>query len=106
MMSEGRRLGQSGTRRGQGEEMGGEAGGDGDIYTNRSCSPWNARDAPASPAHLQLSAEGGPQAILSTSSHCSLQARGRLLRAPTTAGLLFMLSAGRKSARNNLVLGN
>lgn len=31
---------------------------------------------------------------------------GRLLRAPTAAGLLFMLSAGSKRAWGSLVLGN
>lgn len=45
-------------------------------YINRSFSPWNARDAPASPTQLLLDAGGGPQAIFSISSRCSLQARG------------------------------
>ena len=91
-----------------------EGGGDGrrgrgrwrQSYINRSFSPWNATDAPASPAHLQLGAGGGPQATFSTSLRCSPLARGKLLRTPTTAGLLFTLSAGTREARDNLVRGN
>lgn len=78
----------------------------GQSYINRSFSPWNATDAPASPAHLQLGAGGGPQATFSTSSRCSPLARGKLLKTPTTAGLLLTVSAGTREARDNLVRGN
>lgn len=45
-------------------------------YINRRFSPWNAREALASPARLQLRAGGEPRAVFSTSSHRSQQVRG------------------------------
>lgn len=56
--------------------------------------------------HTSSSArEEGPKLLSPPLFNCSLQARGRLLRAPTTAGLLFMLSHRERGGEGQLGSG-
>lgn len=62
-------------------------------------------ELPASPAHLQLGAGGGPQATFSTSSRCSCP-RGKAAENTYYSWPSFYVVCRDKEARDNLVRGN
>lgn len=104
----GPRLGQSGSGRGPGGRRWEERPGAMETAASTEVSHLSQRGAlphlctPPAPRGR----EQGPKLLSPPPFNGSLHARGRLLGAPTPAGLLSMLSTGRQGARDRLALGN